>query len=285
MRMENNGLRRLSYDKYDLSKFSYRMFHSHLTEPTGIHWHEFYELAFIASGKGVHLLNGTSIPLQWGSLFLLTPTDFHELRPDDGQELEVYNIIFSDEVIDDELFPILFNETRAHMLQLEGTSGEWMEAEFQLMWSEVEGHLFGQRRMLSNALERVFLQLIRFGNSGMEANLQRFNNTFLQPSVNKALIYMQHHFRGNLKLENVAKQAQLAPNYFSECFKKIMGVTFQNHLQELRVRFARSLLLHAAHLSVTEVCFAAGFGSLPHFERVFKQRSGCTPKAYRTKGS
>jgi AraC-like DNA-binding protein len=281
--MENNELRRLSYDKYDLSKFSYRMFHSHLTEPTGIHWHEFYELAFIASGKGVHFLNGTSIPLQWGSLFLLTPTDFHELRPDDGQVLEVYNIIFSDEVIDDELYPIIFNETKALMLQLEETAGQWMEAEFQFMWFEVMGNLFGQRRMLRNALERVFLQLIRFGNSTMEASLQRFNHTFLQPSVNKALIYMQHHFRENLTLNNVAKQAQLAPNYFSECFKKAVGVTFQNHLQELRVRFSRSLLLHAPQLSVTEVCFAAGFGSLPHFERVFKQRTGCTPKAYRSK--
>jgi AraC-like DNA-binding protein len=281
--MENKEPRRLSYDKYELATCSYRMFHSHLTEPTGIHWHEFYELAFVASGKGVHLLNGTPVPLRRGSLFLLTPTDFHELLPADGRELEVYNIIFSDEVIDNELYPILFNETGAHMHQLEGTAREWVEAEFHFMWSEASERRFGRRRLLSGALERIFVQLIRIENRKMEACSQRASAVFLQPSVNKALIYMQHHFRENITLESVAKQAQLATNYFSEIFKKAVGVTFQNHLQELRVRFARSLLLHAPDLSVTEVCFAAGFGSLPHFERVFKQRTGCTPKAYRSR--
>lgn len=278
--MENKEPRRLTYDRYNLFQSTYRMFYSHLIEATGIHWHEFNELAYISSGTGVHLLNGTSFPLRRGSLFLLTPTDFHELRPDNDQVLEVYSIIFSDEVIDDELYPLLFNRAGALMYQFEKADGDSMEAEFKLMWSEVNGNWVEVRRMLFNALERIFLQLIRASNSNREIRPDPLKS-FLQPNVHRALLYLQHHFREKLTLEDVSKQAQLAPNYFSECFRKGTGVTFQSYLQDLRARFAQSLLLHAPNLSVTEVCFAAGFGSLSQFERIFKQRIGCTPKLYR----
>jgi YesN/AraC family two-component response regulator len=57
---------------------------------------------------------------------------------------------------------------------------------------------------------------------------------------------MQHHFRENLSLQDVARQVQLAPNYFSECFRKSVGVSYQYYLQELRISFARTLLRASA---------------------------------------
>lgn len=32
---------------------------------------------------------------------------------------------------------------------------------------------------------------------------------------------------------------------------------------------------------VTHICFASGFGSLPHFERAFKRKFGRTPRESR----
>jgi AraC-like DNA-binding protein len=81
-------------------------------------------------------------------------------------------------------------------------------------------------------------------------------------------------------LEDASKQARLAPNYFSDVFRRATGISFQHYLQELRISFARSLL-RASSLPVTDICYASGFRTLTHFERVFKQKYGLTPRAYR----
>jgi AraC-like DNA-binding protein len=91
---------------------------------------------------------------------------------------------------------------------------------------------------------------------------------------------MEQHYRDPLSLELVAAKAHLSPNYFSQLFHEIVGVAFQEHLQILRVRFARSLL-RATDMSVTDICYASGFRTLSHFERTFKEEYGTSPSACR----
>jgi AraC-like DNA-binding protein len=91
---------------------------------------------------------------------------------------------------------------------------------------------------------------------------------------------MHNHFRENLYLKDVAQQANLAPNYFSEAFHKLTGIPFQTYLQDLRLRFALALL-RVSDLSVTEICYASGFNTLSHFLRVFKQKFHQSPNTFR----
>jgi YesN/AraC family two-component response regulator len=98
----------------------------------------------------------------------------------------------------------------------------------------------------------------------------------LHQKLHKSLIYIHHHFRERLTLQQVAQQLPLSANYFSECFSRAYGISFQKYLQELRLQFAFSLL-SSASLSITEVCYAAGFNNLSHFERIFKQKFGQLP--------
>jgi AraC-like DNA-binding protein len=78
----------------------------------------------------------------------------------------------------------------------------------------------------------------------------------------------------------VADEARLSPNYFSQLFHEFVGITFQEHLQVLRARFAGSLL-RATEMSVTDICHASGFRALSHFERAFKAQYGMSPSAWR----
>jgi AraC-like DNA-binding protein len=93
-----------------------------------------------------------------------------------------------------------------------------------------------------------------------------------------AVRHVDRHFREPLTLSSVAAEAHLSPNYFSERFRQLTGTAFQLYLQERRLRFARSLLA-ATSLSVTEVCHAAGFGSLSHFGRAYRRRYGVSPSS------
>jgi transcriptional regulator GlxA family with amidase domain len=99
--------------------------------------------------------------------------------------------------------------------------------------------------------------------------------------VHNALLYLHHHFRSPLTLENVAAQAGLTPTYFTHIFHQMTGMQFQKYLQTLRLRFAAALL-QASTLPVTEICFASGFGDMAHFGRVFHARYGLSPSHFRS---
>lgn len=98
--------------------------------------------------------------------------------------------------------------------------------------------------------------------------------------VRDAVLFVDRHFRDPITLADAAARAHLSPNWFSERFRQHTGMAFQEYLQASRLRFARSLLASTS-LSVTEVCHAAGFGSLSHFGRAYRRRYGTAPSRSR----
>lgn len=76
-----DGPKRLTNEAFMAASDFYVYNDSH-SAPIKLHCHEFYEMSFIASGTGIHILNGELFRLSRGSLFLLNPADFHEIIPD-----------------------------------------------------------------------------------------------------------------------------------------------------------------------------------------------------------
>ena len=257
---------------------SFQVFRTSLKEPYPLHWHEFYELTFIISGSGSHTVNGELHPLQPGVLFLLTPVDFHQLAPAHGQVLEVFNIIFSGDFLDDELRRWLFGDQCYRHIQLPRPAAKMVLDEYRQIWEEHQKPQFGQRRLIRGALGRILLELARL--SSVESTHPIPGIT--HPAIQTALLHLGHEFRTGITLDHIAAQAGLTPTYFSELFHQQTGARFQNYLQTLRLRFAASLL-RASDLPVTEICYASGFGNLAHFERTFREKFSLSPSAYRIK--
>jgi AraC-like DNA-binding protein len=250
---------------------------------SALHWHEFYEIEFIISGKSSHNLNGHSGCMEKGSLFLLTPADFHEVIPEKGTALELINIKFSDEMLTDQLRGMLFNEKSEYLVHLDGKAFVDMEHECLRLLEEFNGTRPGKHLVIRGALERILVDIYR--SSAGSLSLQSGDyQACRQDSIRLALIYVQHHFREPIKLEDIAARIHLSPNYFSECFHKIVGIPLQTYLQGLRINFAKSLL-QISQLPVTEICFVSGFNSLPHFVRTFKKTFGMPPSSFRKKAA
>jgi hypothetical protein len=90
---------RLRNERFLPPHASLRIYHQLLPEPVPVHWHEFYEMHLILAGEGTHVLSGAAHSLARGTLFLLTPADFHALRSLCGAPLEIFNVIFSEEAL------------------------------------------------------------------------------------------------------------------------------------------------------------------------------------------
>ncbi|HHW09732.1 MAG TPA: helix-turn-helix transcriptional regulator [Firmicutes bacterium] len=100
------------------------------------------------------------------------------------------------------------------------------------------------------------------------------------PAVQAAEDYIHQHIDEPLSLKVIAGAVGLSSSYLSRLFRTYRGTTITNYINHERVEAAKNLL-NDPDLSVAEVAFATGFGSLQHFNRMFRATLGCTPTQYR----
>ena len=83
-----------------------------------------------------------------------------------------------------------------------------------------------------------------------------------------------------LSLSAAASRLQVSAPAFCRFFRRHLGKTFRQYLNEVRVTRACSQLLHP-DAPVSQIAFATGFNNLANFNRRFREITGCTPTDFR----
>jgi AraC-like DNA-binding protein len=99
-------------------------------------------------------------------------------------------------------------------------------------------------------------------------------------AVASAKQFVQAHAEEPIKLEQVVQHVNVSRFYFCKLFKKATGMTLTEYVTRVRVEKAKALLVDPS-LRVSEIVYAAGFGSIPRFNSVFKRYVGVPPTEYR----
>jgi AraC-like DNA-binding protein len=97
--------------------------------------------------------------------------------------------------------------------------------------------------------------------------------------IREAIMYLENHFTESPTLNDVATRVGLHPHYFSDLFHKVTGESFCEHLNSLRIGYAKTLL--SKGYSVSEACYGSGFGSISNFLYRFKKSTGLSPKQFK----
>ncbi|MGC0207762.1 helix-turn-helix domain-containing protein [Streptomyces levis] len=83
-------------------------------------------------------------------------------------------------------------------------------------------------------------------------------------------------------VRSLAEEVALSPSRFAHLFSTQLGQSPMRALREARLRHA-ARLLENTDLPVERVAAASGFASPFHFNRIFRERYGIPPGAYRTR--
>ncbi len=98
--------------------------------------------------------------------------------------------------------------------------------------------------------------------------------------ITASMTYINNHYKQDLSLDDVAEFAGFSRYYFSRSFKKQTGYSFKDYLCEKRLQVATDLLIRTDK-SMKDVAAESGFGSVATFNRVFREKKGCTPTQFR----
>jgi AraC-like DNA-binding protein len=126
----------------------------------------------------------------------------------------------------------------------------------------------------SGILSQLLAQFLRSARSheGVHA---RVNRQFLAVQE-----FIHAHMRQQIALADLARVVELHPTYFSDQFKRVVGIRPLDYLMRRRVERAQYLLL-TSHASVKEIADAVGLSDPAYFSRIFKRLCHVAPTAYR----
>lgn len=91
--------------------------------------------------------------------------------------------------------------------------------------------------------------------------------------------YIDQHYYKKPDVNVIAEKVHLTTPAFCRYFKQQTQMTFTDFVNLYRLDVAKNLLIQDK--SVTEACYAVGFGSLSYFNKLFKNKIGCTPSAFK----
>ena len=99
-------------------------------------------------------------------------------------------------------------------------------------------------------------------------------------AIEKAKEYIRQNYRKDLSLEEMSRQMDMSPYYFSKLFKEVTGSNFVEYVTGVRMDQAKKLLLQGKN-SIKQICAEIGYSDPNYFSRIFKKYEGVTPSEYR----
>ena len=92
--------------------------------------------------------------------------------------------------------------------------------------------------------------------------------------------YMDCMYKKDIKIQDVARNLHVHPNYLSTLFRKEYGQSPREYLRKVRMNQAK-ILLSLTEYSITDISFAVGYTNPFQFSKVFKSCYEISPTQYR----
>ena len=252
-----------------------------------IHSHEEYELNFIEGGKGVRRVVGDSIEEIGDFELTLITGDGLEHVWEQGRcnasDIREITVQFSPRLLDANLLS---------RNQFASVRKMFERARMGLTFSmPAIMRVYCLLDTLASKQERMdqFLDMLRIlYELSMDSGARTLASHSFAPTVtgsesrriSKVKDYIAYHYTEEVKLDDLAKLAAMAPSAFSRFFKQHTGRAPVDYIIDVRVGAAARMLVDTT-TSVSEICYACGFNNLSNFNRTFKSRRGYTPRGFR----
>lgn len=84
-----------------------------------------------------------------------------------------------------------------------------------------------------------------------------------------------------ITLKEVAREVNISQSYLSQCFRDVVGVSFNEYVRQARMDWAKKLLADT-NKPIYWIATQTGYRNEKYFSRVFKEKTGMLPSTYRS---
>ncbi|GBG07829.1 putative AraC family transcriptional regulator [Paenibacillus agaridevorans] len=243
-----------------------------------IHAHNTYEIYYLYAGERFLYLNQTTYHLKKGDLVLINAYDRHRTIAASVNEHQRFLVMLNEQSL--QLLPL--TEIDAAELFHRGSSVLRLSREEQaavehLLFRLLQERKSGQpgcRNMMQALVTELMITLFRH-QPAADNRMLAFHDRAAE-----MMKYLNAHYRRSITIMELSERFALSRFHLSRLFKSATGFTVIDYIHHVRLLEARQLLRSTSH-SVSSIADMLGFGSLAHFERMFKRSTGTSPTLFR----
>lgn len=261
--------------------------------PTPWHYHPEYELVLVVKSTGQRTVGDSIERFSDGDLVLMGPNLPHAYQNDpvyyqknSKLTAEAIVIHFKEDFLGKDFFKLpemiyvkqLFEKAKLGVKVL----GDTREKIADMM----------QEMQASSGHKRIIFMLSILETLSVSNEIQLLANSgFVQQSavstndrLAKVHQYIMENFKKDISLVDAAKVANMSVPSFCRFFKACTRKGFSTFLNEVRIGYARKLLLEDRY-NIAQNCYESGFKNMSNFNRQFKKYTGESPSHYKQRVS
>ncbi|GIO60724.1 MULTISPECIES: AraC family transcriptional regulator [Paenibacillus] len=259
------------------------------------HWHMYIEILYFLTGKARVFLGGESHTLSKGDLIVIHSHETHSIYALDGEQVSYIVIKFDPEILYSTSRTV-FESKYVLPFTMAESNNQRMFAESEIkdtvvpglvreIYDEFTSRSYGFELAVRTLICRLFLWFLRESkNLGLHWDVAHSLKEMDIQMLQKVFEYIDDNYRFDINAQAAARICNLSYSYFSRRFKAIMGKTFTNYLNYIRITEAEKLLL-TTEMTMTEIAQETGFSSSSYFIQQFKQYKNISPSQFRKKVS
>ncbi len=254
--------------------------------------YHFFEIVRIMDGTGTRETNRNRFQYQPGSIFLFTPLDCRGF--DVETPTRFCSIRFSEVFLSEYKTEQDKERVMEWLKQLETIFAHHNRFEELLIRHE------GDCRMIASLISHLISEYEQ-RQAGHEENLRHLVTLILnvitrnvhngratdtsgtkEALINRVLLHIQRHIADpeKLRVDYLAGQFNLSPNYVGEYFRKYTGESLQSYVAASRIKLVAQRLTQSS-LTISEIAAELGYTDESHLSRQFRKHHGISPTAFR----
>lgn len=253
------------------------------------HFHPEIELMLITNGKGTRFIGDSIESFDAGDLVMVGPNLAHVWKNSADHYMDETDCVaactycvFNEDSFGKQFFDIPENHKIKELITKSERGikfGSKITAEVSDLIVQAAGKkgieqfiaLMTILNALSNTDDYTFLSTIGFNGKIQAFDLNR---------LNRVLEYVMQNFRNDIKLEDVAAEANMSPTSFCRYFKSRTNKTVMQFINEIRIGYAHKMLLETQY-NVEQICYECGFKNVSNFYEQFHRITGTSPFKFR----
>lgn len=249
----------------------------------GLHSHSQWELSYVLQGEGTRTIGDLTEPITKGEIILIPPHIPHVWQFDPGKTDANGNIANLSVFFE----PKTLERLAIAIPEFAGVSGKISAQTGAVKYSggtyrRILEILLTMRGMTADARLPGMMDLLLALANAKECKKVGGNTILTRAGqrLEAVRVYCRCNYGRNITLDEVSAMVGMNRSSFCTFMRRHAGTSLTEFVNEVRLEKAVEMLCHTDN-PIASIAYDVGFSSVAYFNRVFRARYKCTPKAMR----